>query len=266
MVDFLKWGGPLIVAVIALGQPWAIALWQRFFRQGTIDIHETGSIEIGYSNFGATIGLNGTLRAVHRDQFVRSVELVLTKLKDSSRHVLEWGVFRSQKISLTGSGEAFIELPAGFMLTTAQPQRYNIQFYDTAVQQEMSPHVVEVQREWQKEFMNLGIGKLLELGVDAETISGRVNEAYAKFSATRSHVNAYTALDRLCYWEPGRYSLLMRVNTARPERSFTEAWTFELSEEESNTVRFNAVSIVQAACGRASGEFQFAYAKYQQGA
>ena len=64
--EFLKGWGSLIIATVALVQPWMIALWKRFVRPGTIDIHETGTIEIGYSSFGPTIGLRGTLREIGR--------------------------------------------------------------------------------------------------------------------------------------------------------------------------------------------------------
>jgi hypothetical protein len=37
----LKWAS-FILAVIALVQVWVIALWRRFFRTGSLDIHETG--------------------------------------------------------------------------------------------------------------------------------------------------------------------------------------------------------------------------------
>ena len=86
LTAFLKGWGSLIVAAVALVQPWVIGLWKKFFRPGTIDIHETGTIEVGYSGFGPTIGLRGTLRAVHRDQFVRDIQLAVAKLKDDSKH------------------------------------------------------------------------------------------------------------------------------------------------------------------------------------
>src|SRR5438552_10322360 len=105
---FLKGWGSLIVAVVALIQPWVIALWRRFFRPGTIDIHETGTIEVGYSGFGPTIGLRGTLRAVHRDQFVRDIQVAIAKVKDGSKHSFEWVVFRAEKLTSTGAERTMV--------------------------------------------------------------------------------------------------------------------------------------------------------------
>ena len=56
-----------IVAWLALLLPGLRALWRRFVKPGTVDIYQTGTLEVGYCTFGATIGLHGTLRARDRD-------------------------------------------------------------------------------------------------------------------------------------------------------------------------------------------------------
>ena len=56
-----------IVAVIALVQPWVVALYRRVLRSGRLEIYETGLPEIGYSLWGATIALYGTLRSRDRE-------------------------------------------------------------------------------------------------------------------------------------------------------------------------------------------------------
>ncbi len=82
MIDFFKDNATiisLIIAVTALVQPWFIALWKKFFRSPKIEIYPSGSLEIGYSDYGTTIGLHGTLRAPHGDVFVKSLRLQLTE-------------------------------------------------------------------------------------------------------------------------------------------------------------------------------------------
>ena len=65
MVDFLKIWGTLIIALFALIQPWIRAIWKKLSWQQEVDVFETGSIEIGFSSYGPTVGLQGTLRSVH---------------------------------------------------------------------------------------------------------------------------------------------------------------------------------------------------------
>lgn len=72
MPDFLKSWGTLIVAAVALIQPWLIAAWKKFLRRQKIEVYEAGTMEIGFSTFGPTIGLQGAVRAINRDAFVPS--------------------------------------------------------------------------------------------------------------------------------------------------------------------------------------------------
>jgi hypothetical protein len=263
MLEFLKQWGTLVVALAALAQPWLLALWRWLFRQGTVDVYQTGTIEVGYSSFGATIGLHDTLRAGHRDHFIRSIELTVTKQKDSSKHHFEWGVFRTQKLTVSGTQEASVELPYGFMLTTTQPHRYNIQFFDNSLQAEIRPHVTTVGKEWAE-----AVGQLPSLGVGFAPVQAAhqqaVQDLWQEFSKKRLLLEAYTTIDRLCYWESGRYFLEMRANTASPNRTFTRCWFFELSEEEVKSIRLNTVKLLQDVCGRVYGQYNFAWAKYQE--
>jgi hypothetical protein len=263
MTQFLKEWGSLIIAIVALIQPWAMSIWRKYIRRGTIDIHETFSIEVGFSSLGATLGLFGTLRAMHKDQFVRSIELVVTKTKDSSKHLFQWGFFRPPQVSLGTKQDVSLELPSGFMLTTTEPRRYNILFYDTALQAEMRPHIEKVSKEWYRVLTETDGGRLFRLDSDPMSRSMQLEDAYSTFSKAQVCVQEYTALDRLCYWEPGQYELEMRVNTARPERTFSKKWTFGLSESEKERLRLNVVGVVQEVCGRTSGPYNFAYLEYK---
>jgi len=88
-----------IVAVIALVQPWVVALYRRVLRSGRLEIYETGLPEIGYSLWGATIALYGTLRSRDREMFAKSVTLQVRKLENTSAEVathrtLQWVAFR----------------------------------------------------------------------------------------------------------------------------------------------------------------------------
>lgn len=261
MIQFLQTWGSLIVAAIALLQPWIISLWRKVFQQGTIDIHETRTIEVGYSLFGATIGIYGTLRAVRKDSFVQRIELTVTKVKDSSKHVLQWGLFRPPQMSIGVERNMTLEIPSGFMLTTSQPHRYNILFFDIALQSEIRPHIENIRQGW---YTLLSSRPKMSVAGHLSEVENALENLYAEFSKSSAHVQAFTAIDRLCYWEPGQYELQMRVVTARPERSYTKRWKFELSDEEVERLRLNIVGIAQEACGRVVSFYNFAYPEYQE--
>lgn len=250
--------GTLIVAIIALIQPWLLYLWKKFVRKGEIEIYPTGSIEVGYSSYGPTIGLHGTFRCLNQDVFVSSINLDIVKQKDNSTHSFDWGVFRSQKLTHKGE-EAEFELPYGFMLSTLQPKRYNVAFFDTRTRNEMLDKIQKLKEEWIKILSN----EVREKGIPDETTISK--KYYDEFSKSQLHVETYTNLDRLCYWENGKYDLILKVYSSKPNRVFEKRWEFSLREEEVKAIRLNALKILQDTCGvKSYGLYNFANTKYEE--
>lgn len=94
MFDFLKSNVAiisLVIAGIALIQPWLIAMWKKFFRGAKIEIYPSG-LEIGYSVYGPTISLHGTLRAPHRDIFIKRIRLKLRRVQTNEEQRLWTGL------------------------------------------------------------------------------------------------------------------------------------------------------------------------------
>src|SRR5438067_1136828 len=88
------WDLRTVVAVVALAQTWVYWAWRKWGRAGHLDVHRTGTVEVGFSGWGATVGVHGTLRSVDRDFFVSSMTLTVIRESDHSQHKLEWGAFR----------------------------------------------------------------------------------------------------------------------------------------------------------------------------
>jgi hypothetical protein len=270
MIDFIKTWGTLIVAVIALIQPWILAFYRRFFSLHLVDIYETGNMEIGFSKFGPTLGLHGTLRAVNRDLFIRSMDLKLIRLKDRAEHNYSWGLFRSERLSTTSGQDTTLQICSGFMLTQDSPFSYNIQFWDRDVQEELRTHLEALRTAWTQAFIEAGGQPLLEPGADLAAVAGEVQTATQNLFKTFSHsshcVQAYNGIQRLCYWEPGRYLLEISVNTSRPDGAHSRSWEFVLSQAEVEALRLNSVKILEEACGQLFGVYNFAYPKYLKSA
>lgn len=245
------------IAIVALSQPLGIYLWARYLRQGQIDIFETANVEVGFVGIGATIALQGTLRAVHQDQFVTSIKLRMVRLKDNAERSFDWVMFRAQKVTAGTAQE--LEVPAGFMMTTQSPRRYNIQFVDLDSQNEMRPHLARLQEGWKQQFAQLNLGNL----VGTTNYQPAVSAAFAEFATEPLFVEVYGALQRLCYWEPGRYSLEMNVATSRPSRTFSRTWGFTLTDERCQALRLNSIEVAQAACGQGAGYYNWEFPAYE---
>lgn len=114
--------------------------------------------------------------------------------------------------------------------------------------------------------MKAGGSQLLESGADLAAIGSELQAAtsnlYGEFFKTSEHVNAYNGLNRLCYWEPGKYRLQMIVQSYRPDRIHTRLWHFELTRTDAEALRLNTLKILQEACGQYFGVYHFAFPKY----
>ncbi len=269
LISLLKSYGILLVAVVALIQPWILSLLKRYFRKGKIEIYETGYPEIGYSLFGPTIGLYGTLRCINQDLFVRTIQLELGKQKDSSKHIFEWGIFRDEKITIGGKQESTLELPYAFMLSTSLPNRFNIQFHDRQVQSDMRQVINKLSEKWFHAVAELESGRLKLPESQNRSFLSEAKDPYQalyeQFSKDQTHVKAYTSLDRMCYWEAGKYALTMNVLTSESDQAFEKSWSFTLNEQEVDSIRFNVIKLLQDTCGQRPPNVQFFFAlpKYE---
>lgn len=255
----ITWGS-FAIAVIALVQPWVIALWKRYARSGRIEIYETNLIEVGYSTFGPTVGLLGTLRAVDSDLFVRGIKLEVVRQKDRSNHSFDWVVFRTQALT---DGSASLEMAYSFMLLTQQPFRYNILFRDTELFEELRPSLDRLRDEWfvrWQEKKGPAATRAMELASEPDPL----DETFSEFLHEQTAVSTYGLLQRKLFWEAGNYQLYMAVTTSNPTRTFKKSWNFSLDENEAERLRLNALQMIYQTCDVPSGgRYNFAYRKYE---
>lgn len=252
---FRHWLVADVIALIALVQPYIYWGWKRYFRKGRIDVHETAKVEVGYSTYGSTIAVLGTLRAVHEDQFVRSIELVLTRIRDNMQRRFEWLAFRPATIVLAGPAEVKLEVASGFMLLTSEPWKYHIVFLDPQLQTEITSVLDRVRNAWIK-FLDENGGMLP---------GANLNDLFQQFRVTMDHVNTFADLDRLLDWQPVEYSINVRVNTANPNRTFTRQLRFSVALTDVEVLRLNRFKIIEEACGiQTTLVYNFGYCKYME--
>lgn len=268
MDEFAKTYGTLILAIYGIIQVWFIALWKKYVRKGTINIYETGTIEIGYSTFGPTIGLNGTLRAFNKDIFIKSVDLLVVRKKDKAQHNLNWIAFRPPKIDLAGSQPGSMEIPSGFLVSPDSPHRFNIVFNDNSLFEEIRPLFNEYISEWYKIADHLSKIWSPSLGAIHQP---NLPESYFKliedFRKSKLHIDMYTALDRKCYWETGDYRLVFNVKTSKPDKVFSNEYGFSITEADAKNLKLNAITMLEEPISNhlriQNYPYNFAYSTYK---
>ena len=263
MKEFLKDYGTLIIAVYGVIQVWIIAIYKKFFRKGKLSIYRSGKIELGHSNFGPTMGINGTIVAVDRDVFVSNILLKVKRLQDNSIHIFYWTTFRPPVINIRNPELVTLELPSGFIVKPDSPHRYNIFFSDRIVQEELAPFLTTLQQEWSRFLIdkNLHIQGLIKTGETYQSVLERL--FYADFSKTsQSSAQAWDVLRRKVFWEAGEYVATMEVYTDRPVRIFKDEWGFSVDSVSFENFRINAVATIREICLR-EAHYNFAYLDYK---
>jgi hypothetical protein len=253
MIHWLRTWGALLIAGVALAQPWAIAILRRYLRPGRIDIYETGLIEIGYGGLGSSVGLLGTLRAIDRDLFVESMTLRVTRVRDQSQHDFEWAAFRP--FSMAPMLElSSLEMPVGFMLLTSTPQRYNVFFRDNATQEAQRDAAAPLQAEWKERVDKAFLDALVAAphGTSQEDLAEMMRQSEQQLFVAILNDSIYQQaavdLDRICYWDAGTYRLALEVKT--PDQTFSKYWTFSLTDADERGLRANVPVALAIALGR----------------
>ncbi len=256
--------GPWIISGIALIQVWVIAMAKKL-RKASVDIYESGTIEVGYSGFGPTLGLTGTLRAVRKDVFIKRVTVKVIKLKDGATHNFNWRAFRSNTFSLNPSDPVQLEIASSFLLTEENPFKYNIFFVDDSFAAEVAPKVGGLSARWYEFRTN----RLKQLEAEFKDTFSLLLEnpmlnatLYDEFSASGGVLDSYTVLDRACYWEAGDYQIFINIEATKPDKVFTKGMRYVLTDDDVNLLRLNTITILRSLCGF-SDRFNFAYPEYK---
>lgn len=261
ITSFLKTYGILIVALYGVLQVWIIAFWKKFVRKGKLSVFPTGQIEIGYSNFGPTIAVYGTLRAEHKDVFVTKIILTLVRQKDSATYKFDWAAFRTFQL-LTSSKESLsIDIPSSFNVSTAQPHRYHIFFSDRTVQEELAPTLNALTVEWQR-YMQKIKDQMISDGAPTPINYTFDRKDYSTFSKSNQPAQrAFEQLERKNYWHAGAYKLSMEISTPSPGQTFQHHCMFSLSEAQAEDLLLNSVATIDEIC-LGINAYRFAFVPY----
>lgn len=209
--------------------------------------------EVGFSSFGPTIGIYGTLLAIHRPVFVEDISVTVQRQRDQAQHQFNWLAFRSNQLTLGTAQGLVLELASGFIVTPTQPHRYNILLSDRLQRQDMVTPMTQISRIWTDRDRN------------ARAQNPTVNSAqlFQTLIKEGQVTQLWSAIQRLCYWEAGEYSIEVRVRTLHPNRTFPLCKTFTISNQDAGHLRDNASVILAEGCTQPNTVYNFAYPTLQ---
>ena len=264
MDDFIKNYGTLTIAIYGVVQVWIIGIWNRYFRKGTLEIHKTSKLEVGYSNFGPTIALNGTLRAKDTNVFISNAQITIKRKSNNSTRIFNWTAFRSPQIKIGKTEPITLEMPSGFIVNIDSPYRFHIFFSDYDTQKELEPYLIKVNNDWTT-FLNNKNEEINSVSSEKDTnISNYIeylfNSEFTK--TTKSFNDAFDILNRKVYWEPGEYEAELVFTSDAKGELVKDIWKFKIAQKDFDQLRLNSISTLSELClGKIN--YSFIYPDYE---
>ena len=258
--DFLKQYGTLLIAIYGVIQIWLIAIWKNYIHKGKIIIFKSGKLEVGFSNFGPTLAINGTLGAEHKDVFVSDIRMEIKRCKDNSTHKFNWTALRPNQLTLGASTPMTFEIPSAFIVKPDVPYRFHIFFSDRDAQNEIQPYLTNVITEWNN-FILEKQEAILQLMKDYTVSRDLIHEHLYDNEFTKSSKtfnDAWDVMNRNNYWEPGDYEIDLIVNSHNPSTEFKDSFKFKISQGEFESLRLNSIATLRELCtGKVNYFFEF---------
>lgn len=252
-----------VVAVMALVQPWILRLIRRLFQAGSLEFYEAGKLVIQFGNICPAVELAGTFRAIHENQFLRSLDVTVEHV-DGSSHSFEWESFRFHEAGPLGEQLPKFTLASSFMVTPTAPEHRIIVFFDSESRVKMEGRQEQVAILWSRYLE----GHKVEVAADSPIrepngnpsesnaagsptrIAGAdANSMYVTFRETLEGKALYDALLHDCYWHVGSYTLTLNMNIDQLSRANTYAAQFSLSQGDVRKLHANIDSILRYWCG-----------------
>jgi hypothetical protein len=270
-MEFTAEWSAFVIAALALAQPWVIGIWKKFYRKPKIEFHESGLVEIGYANYGPTLALLGTFRAIHGDVYIKSVEISAIRKKNQATYTFNWFVFRSTRINMVTLRPAGMSLPSGFLISPSKPENIHIAFNDKQLFEEIKAVAITHNERFEsfKDHYFSELPGYSDANYPDEILTKSQKESLVESALRqRFHTEYYGKLDRMFYWDPGDYRLVISVKTSDESASFKKEFSFTISPDESQALKLNSVLISELAfdqyLGKPEPTWHFSQIAYTQ--
>ena len=243
--------GAHIIGFVALIQVWLIALYKQLFSRGKLAVYETASIEIGFSGFGPTVTLLGTLRASDKDVFIRRMKVRVVRGTDKAEHTFSWRAFRPNNITLGATEPQSLEIAGSFLVSTAAPRLYNVFFASEAFASQYEAHVQPIRDGWyafvQTKLREMDEALVGHVGSVLEN-PGLSATLFNEFTDGGNATALHTDVSNEFFWHAGDYELAFEIETDRTGETIRKKWTFSISPKEEQDLRLNIVILVRELC------------------
>lgn len=202
-------------------------------------------VELGFTQYGPTMIISGTLTASSRVVFISELTLTLTRKRDTSRFLLTWFAFRPHSFEVQGIKGSEMKMTDKFMVAPGESFPYSLIFIDQDRYSYCKPSLTRIKRLWEKSVAHAQPGRKHE-------------ELFEMFLKDTEVLELLKELRKMSYWEEGTYDLLVRVTTAKPEQNFDIKKSFYITKDDLNQIKDSPVHILADLCKIQGTPYKFA--------
>lgn len=250
-----------VIAIAALVQVWIIAAWKKWLIRGKAEFYPSGNLEIGFSAFGSTITLPGSIRAINKDVFITEMRVKIIRLADKAEHTFTWRAFKSNKFVGPQGAHENIELATSFTVSVDSPRPVLVFFASENFGAQYAEQANRLRSAWSA-FLQ---AKQPEFGDQFTALlqdPAFVDLQFKEFSNGTSTIDFYTKLNNEFYWQAGDYSLNLEISRAGAA-ALKYDWKLGLTSEDERRLRINAINTMKELCN-IKVVYDFIYKPYSQ--
>ncbi|HRZ40003.1 MAG TPA: hypothetical protein P5246_03240 [Candidatus Omnitrophota bacterium] len=218
-------------------------LWASLFGGVSISNYISKELEVGFSNYGPSLGIGGVFSVKDKHEFVHKITLHVDTDEGHDQHDLEWFAVREHDFIAGDFSGMHAKSPSKFMVVPLNPYTYDLVFVDNTCYAEMKPFLQELRAYWHM----------------SPKFDPKMTSLPEHFLKRDDVLECFKNIELLCYWRPGLYNLSMKVSAGAKFEEVVFDHTFELNETQILSLKGNIPRIADDVCCR--GAIKYSTAK-----
>lgn len=195
-------------------------------------------LDIGYTLYGPTLGLAGTITATEKVVFINTIIVIVRRLYDGASFFFNWFAFRPHHYSGNQKFEIDLKMPSKFIVAAHQAHTFNILFSDQNQYSIMNSDLKILKQRWEDVLEKFSI----PFGSPEST------RLFGEFLKREDITPHYDRLLKSCFWEEGNYALLLSINPQEAKNCTELHRLFALTGEDVRALRMNTPMIIADLC------------------
>lgn len=215
-----------------------VNVWRNFIIRPQLNNSIAPIVEVGYSHYGPTFSIAGTLTARNAVILIHNICTEITNIDNKSTHFMDWFAFRPTQYVMGNFSKIELTTASKFTIPPNKAHPYNILFIDNGRFSEMKPLLQVIKNAWAEYFIATTKGN--------QPVS--LKALFAEFQQLKLIADASARLKAITDWKSGHYRIKIRVTTENPKQFFDTTKHFFLNPADTEKLINNVPEILANIC------------------